>query len=217
MHILLLGATGRTGKWVLQHAIDQGHQVHCLARKASRISAHPQLKVFEGDVRSKEDLSKAITGCSHVISVLNVSRRSDFPWAPLRTPPTLMSDTMRTLLPLAETASIQRILLCSAWGVSETKQDIPNWFRWFIEHSNIGVAYKDHERQEAILMESALPWTIVRPVGLVNSKRPQVVQETFHQQPKPGLIISRKALGRFLVESLSREDLVRKTLVVSKG
>ncbi|MEM9985057.1 MAG: NAD(P)H-binding protein [Bacteroidota bacterium] len=217
MQILLLGATGRTGKWALHHALAAGHQVHCLARNSSRIPPHPRLKVFEGDVRSPEDLAKALAGCTHLISALNVSRRSDFPWAPLRTPATLMSDTMKAVIPLAEAASVERVVICSAWGVGETKAEIPAWFRWFIEHSNIGVAYQDHARQEALLMDSALPGTIVRPVGLTNSTKPQSIRETLKNEPKPNLLISRAALGRFLVESLAREDLLGKRVVVSKN
>ncbi|MEO0331023.1 MAG: hypothetical protein AAF223_04960, partial [Bacteroidota bacterium] len=46
------------------------------------------------------------------------------------------------------------------WGVADSINDIPKWFRWFIDNSNIGVAYQDHERQEKILSKSSLDWTI---------------------------------------------------------
>lgn len=156
MKILILGATGRTGKLVLKHALDNGYQVHCLARNSKRIRPQQGLTIFEGDANSHEDLKNAMTGCKAIISALNISRTSDFPWAKLRTPKTNLSDVMQKLTVIAKQEHIQRIVICSAWGVAETKKDLPFWFRWLIKYSNIGVAYKDHEKQEAILSSTNL-------------------------------------------------------------
>ena len=123
---------------------------------------------------------------------------------------------MTKLVPLAKAHRIKRISICSAWRVAETKQDIPKWFKWFIDNSNIGVAYKDHERQEQLLTNSNLDWTIVRPVGLTNSKQEKRIRETFDNKPKPSLLISRKCLATYLVESLERDNLIKKHIVISQ-
>ncbi|MEM1001769.1 MAG: NAD(P)H-binding protein, partial [Bacteroidota bacterium] len=163
MKVLILGATGRTGKLVLKNALDQGHDVHCLVRNPERIEERAGLTIFEGNPNNSDNLEKAMTGCDGIISVLNISRTSDFPWAPLRTPKTYLSEVMTKLVALAEKQQFKRISICSAWGVADTKNDIPKWFQWMIACSNIGAAYEDHERQEQILSESELNWTIVRP------------------------------------------------------
>ncbi|MCR9253253.1 MAG: NAD(P)H-binding protein [bacterium] len=215
MKILLLGTTGRTGKLALQEALKKGFQVNCLARNSERIASDKNISVFEGDPTQKSDLEKAIEGCDAVISVLNISRTSDFPWARLRTPEFFLSDAAKLLVEVMTEKEINRITVCSAWGVNETKKDIPGWFRWFINNSNIGVAYKDHERQEKILTESNLDWTIVRPVGLGNSKKSTEIIQSFNNNPKPGLLVSRLNVARYLVDSLERTDLVRRKVVVS--
>lgn len=217
MKILLLGATGRTGKLVLEAAITEGFQVNCLVRKPEKVSKHAQVSIFEGNPNNPDDLEKAIEGCEVIISVLNISRKSDFPWAKLRTPPTYLSDVMHKLIPIAEAKGVRRIVACSAWGVGETKADIPGWFRWFIDNSNIGAAYRDHERQEELLKNSNLDWTIVRPTGLTNSKKRQVIQETFGKTPKPGLMISRQSVADYMVKAVSNEDLIQKAIAISKG
>lgn len=214
MRILLLGATGRTGKWVLQQALEAGYNVHVLARNTGRITPHKNLKIIEGDVTSTKDLSEAIEGCSGAISCLNVSRTSDIPWSPLRTPAQLMSNCISSLLQVVEADSTIRIIVCSAWGVAETRNDIPGWFRWFIDNSNIGVAYKDHEKQEALLENSELNWTIVRPVGLTNGAIKEV-QESTNNQPKPGLTISRRSLANYLLSCLENKELTRRKVVIS--
>ena len=216
MKILLLGATGRTGKIVLELALEKGHQVTCLARKTERIEKRKGLTIFEGNPTNEIDLKKAIAACDSVVNVLNISRKSDFPWASLRTPKTLISDTMDSLVRISDNKNLKRIVICSAWGVAETRKDIPKWFKWFIDNSNIGMAYKDHERQEKKITESKLNWTIVRPVGLSNSRKEETVKETFANHPKPTILISRQSLAKYLVESLENNTLIQKKVVISK-
>ncbi|MEM7186522.1 MAG: NAD(P)H-binding protein [Bacteroidota bacterium] len=216
MKFLLLGATGRTGSLVLETALEQGFQVHCLARNSNRIAHRSGLTVFEGNPVNRDDLSRALEGCEAVINTLNVSRTSDFPWAKLRSPETYLSDVMKNLLSFTEQQPLNRIVCCSAWGVAETRRHIPGWFRWLIDRSNIGAAYRDHERQERLLEVAAIPWTIVRPVGLSNSTKKETVQESFNNDPKPSLLVSRATVARYLVAVLERDDLIRQKVVISK-
>ncbi|SFR51963.1 Putative NADH-flavin reductase [Robiginitalea myxolifaciens] len=216
MKILLLGATGRTGRLVLQQALSSGFEVNCLARNSTRIQKRIGLEIFEGNPTKAADIERAIQGCDAIISVLNISRTSDFPWAPLRTPKTFLSETMSSLISTARKMNVRRIAICSAWGVAETREDIPLWFKWLIEKSNIGVAYRDHERQEQILSVTNLDWTIVRPVGLTNTRKDQEVLELFGGNDKPKLLISRKTVANFLLKSLKRNELIGKKVVISK-
>lgn len=217
MKILILGGTGRTGRLAVNCALENGYEVTCLARNVNRIEKKDGLTIIDGSPLNEEDLTKAIAGCEVVISILNISRKSDFPWSGLRTPQHFLSDVMQQVISVAKSQNVKRIITCSAWGVSETRHDIPGWFRWFIDHSNIGVAYADHERQENILATSELDWTIVRPTGLTNSKAEQRILETYDNQPKPSLTISRQSVARYLVGCLRREDLIQKKVVISKA
>jgi putative NADH-flavin reductase len=218
MKIFLLGATGRTGKLVVDEALQRGHDLNCLVRDAHKIkSAHERLKIFEGSAERRSDLEAAMKTCEAIINVLNISRNSDFPWAKLRTSPVFLSDVMKNIIELAEINKIKRIVACSAWGAAETRKDIPGWFRWLIDNSNIGHTYKDHERQEKLLMKSTLSWTIVRPAGLTNFKRYQQVIESYDNKPKPRMTVNRISLAKYLVDAISNERLVYKAPVISGG
>ena len=217
MRILLLGGTGRTGKLFLEIALEKGHQINCLSRNSQRIKRKIGVALFEGNPANENDLKKAMMGCDCIVSVLNISRRSDFPWARLRTPETYLSDVMKVLVPVAAEINAKRIVLCSAWGVFETKKDVPKWFGWLIDNSNIGIAYRDHERQERIVSNSGLFWTIVRPVGLTNSRGKENIRRTFDNIPKPSLIISRQSVAKFLLDCLNNDDLIRRKVVISKA
>jgi uncharacterized protein YbjT (DUF2867 family) len=216
MKILVLGATGRTGKYVLAECIRNGYEITCLVRDAKRVKvSHPTLTVLEGSPANASVLELAMQGCHVVISTLNISRHSDFPWSKLRTPPMFMSDVIRNVISLSAKHDIKRIIVCSAWGASETKKELPGWFRWFIDNSNIGFAYRDHERQEEILKRSTLAWTIVRPTGLINTKRAQKIMESYSNNPKPAMTISRRSVAKYLVDAVSDDSLIHKTPVIS--
>ena len=215
MKLLLLGSTGRTGRIVLEIALKKGYQVNCLARNTERIKKKG-LTIFEGNPTNENDLKKAISKCDFVISVLNISRKTDFPWSSLKTPSTFLSDAMNIVVRISKNENIKRISICSAWGVAETKNDIPKWFKWLINRSNIGIAYNEHEKQEEIISKSKLNWTIIRPVGLSNSKKEEKIIETFNNKPKPNMLISRKSLAKYLLQSLTNNSLIEKKVVVSK-
>lgn len=215
MKLLILGATGRTGKLVVEEALQSGYQVCCLIRTPQKVKKRDVI-IYQGNPANREDLLKAISGCDYVISALNISRVSDFPWAPLRTPEHYLSDVMNELIPIAEEQQCRHVTICSAWGVYKTKSDIPKWFRWLIDHSNIGAAYKDHERQEKLLSKSFLNWTIVRPVGLTNSKKPQKIRESLGGFPLPNLLISRRSVAKYLVQTLTDSALLHQRVTISK-
>lgn len=215
--ILIFGATGRTGSLILEEALNQGYKLNCLLRNPKNIKrTHENLKIFQGSPQYLPDLENAIHGCTTVISSLNISRKTDFPWSSLRTPPTFLSEVAKNILEASKTNRIERLIVCSAWGVSETKKDIPWWFKWLIENSNIGIAYKDHERQENRIKSSGLNWTIVRPTGLTNFKRERKIIESFNNIPKPKLTISRINVARYIVNAISKKALIRKTPVISE-
>ena len=209
MKVLLLGATGRTGKLILQQLLQRGFTVNVLVRDKSKVKTITQsLTIFEGSTLDADTLGTAMAGCEAIISALNISRKYDFPWSALRTPVNFLSATMKNIIPLAAKHQIKRIIIISAWGVSETRKDIPTWFRWIIDNSNISPAYKDHELQEQILAATDLYWTWIRPVGLTNfGLKP--VKVSFNNTPKPSLFISRKSVAAFTVEALEQTGFIQ--------
>jgi uncharacterized protein YbjT (DUF2867 family) len=217
MSVLLLGATGRTGRHILERLLDKGHTVNTLVRDKNKLSCHvAQLNIFEGLPTDRAALTAAMEGCDTVISALNISRTSDFPWAKLRTPPTFLSDTMTNILETADETGIKKIVLCSAWGVLETRQDIPFWFRWLLDNSNIGVAYRNHEWQERLLQNSGFNFTIVRPVGLTNSLKERTILVSQNNVPIPALTISRRNTAHFMVEMLDCNQFDNQAVVISE-
>jgi putative NADH-flavin reductase len=213
--ILILGATGRTGTEVLHQALSKGYQVNALVRDSKKIQMEdPKLFVFEGDTRIPKDLNFALENCQAVISCLNISRKSDFPWAPLRTPVDFLSKTMKSLVQVCKEQEVKRLVFTSAWGVAESRPFIPSWFAWLIDNSKLSAAYLEHERQEALVRNSGLDWTIVRPVGLTNSQKPKPVKVIFGNEQKPSFTISRKDTAGFMIDILNHPDYFQKIPII---
>ena len=112
--------------------------------------------------------------------------------------------------------NFERIITISAWGASESKKELPNWFRWLIENSNIKYAYQDHERQEELLIKTNLKWTIIRPVGLTNSTNSKDPIISINGKPKPNLMISRKTVASFVSDCLKKEQFINQIPTISE-
>jgi uncharacterized protein YbjT (DUF2867 family) len=217
MRILLLGATGRTGKHLLEQTLKHGHIVRVLVREKQKIPFQKyNLSVFEGTPSDKVSLDNAMQGCEAVLSALNISRKYEFPWAGLRTPKDFLSTTMKNIIELSSKNNIRRVVFISAWGVTETKRDLPAWFRWLVDHSSLRYQYLEHESQERLAKSSNLDWTAVRPVFLSNSLSKKEILVTENNNPKPNLYISRRNLAAFMLQVLEKNLYPCQAPVVSE-
>ncbi|PZR27813.1 MAG: hypothetical protein DI535_08670 [Citrobacter freundii] len=216
MRILLLGATGRTGRRLLSQALSRGHEVHVVVRDRHKITiTDPGLFVLQGHPADKACLDKAIKGCEAVISTLNISRYNDFPWTPLRTPKSFLSDVMAQIISLAPEHHINRVIFTSAWGVGETEAELPGWFRWLVKKSNLRYPYADLLKTEELVKRSSLEWTAVRPTILTNSRKIAVAKLSYPGNKPSSLFISRASVASFMLDALEKGLCVRETPTIT--
>jgi hypothetical protein len=75
LRVLILGATGRTGRELVRQALEQGHQVTALVRKPKKMKMeHPNLRVVEGNVLNYASVESAMRGQSAVLCALGTKR-----------------------------------------------------------------------------------------------------------------------------------------------
>jgi uncharacterized protein YbjT (DUF2867 family) len=68
MNLLVLGATGATGRLVVKQALAAGHQVNALVRSPEKLTTrHANLTVIPGEATEASDVSRAIAGTAAVI------------------------------------------------------------------------------------------------------------------------------------------------------
>jgi putative NADH-flavin reductase len=217
MRILLLGATGRTGRLLLQQALQRGHEVMVLVRDRHKITiTDTNLQVMQGHPADRSCLDTAMKGCDAVLSTLNIARYNDFPWTPLRSPKDLLSNVMTQLVSLAGSHNIERIIFTSAWGVGDTEKDIPGWFRWLVKKSNLRYPYQDLYRTEELIKKTSLQWTAVRPTVLTNAKKIVPVKISKAGDRVPSLFISRATVASFILDALEQKLCVTEAPVICK-
>lgn len=214
-HILLLGATGRTGKHLLAYALEKDYYVTCLVRSPEKIGlSHPHLHLVNGTPYQLEDMRKAIPGCDAVISVLNNSRVSDLPWARQTGPTDVLECSVINALAAMNENGIRRIITLSTVGAGESMKFLPFPLRWLVRYTNLGIVFNDHTRSEALLQASSADWTSVRATNLTNREKEKRVAVDYHT--RPALFISRKNVARFMVDIIDDKECFRKMPFISE-
>ncbi len=74
MELVILGATGGTGRHLVRLALDRGHDVIAVARDPSRVERQPRLHAVQADVRRSGALLEAIGDGRIILSGLGVSK-----------------------------------------------------------------------------------------------------------------------------------------------
>lgn len=76
MQIFLTGATGFVGQNLLARLLNEGHSVNILVRDTPKavIYHHRNVNIFQGDLRDRETIFKAVHGCEEVYHVAGYAR-----------------------------------------------------------------------------------------------------------------------------------------------
>ena len=217
MRILLLGATKGLGKEILKEALNLGFEINCLVRNAKKFPIEQNnIRVFEGDATSSIDLENAVQDSKIIISTLNVMRKNLFPWSNITNDKNTISKSSKNIIKISKRKKIKHLISVSAWGVNESLDHIPIWFKLLIKNSNLKYPYIDHGKSEKLLLNSNLNWTILRPSALVNFLNNHQVKESISLKNKPSLIISRKSLAKFIINIVDKKNYYNKIVTVSK-
>src|SRR5689334_228722 len=75
MRLAVFGATGRTGKPLVEQALQAGHEVVALVRTPSKLAIqHPKLTVIQGDAMNPVNVDDTVQGSDAVISVIGQAK-----------------------------------------------------------------------------------------------------------------------------------------------
>lgn len=107
--IALFGATGRTGRRVLERALRAGYAVRALARDPSKLPPdHPRLTVIVVDVLDPRAVERTVAGADAVLNLVGHVKGS---------PPMLQTDATRNVIASMEQLGIRRLVTLSGGGL----------------------------------------------------------------------------------------------------
>ncbi len=162
MKLLVLGATGGTGKAIVHAALAAGHEVTILVRTPEKAQDLKGARVITGNALDPRAVAEALTGSDAVISALGT------PVSPFREV-TLLSSATRILVDEMRRQGVSRLLAITGMGAGDSAGHGGFVFDRVFKPLMLRKVYQDKDRQEAIIRASGLDWTIVRP-SVLNDK-----------------------------------------------
>ena len=206
--VLVLGATGGTGRQVVSQALEQGHQVTVFVRNPDRLGLqHDRLRTLTGTLPENEQaFAAAVRGQDVVISALGRGNSLNSLG--------LITRCMPVIVKAMGSQGVRRLIFTSAYGVGVTKRDVPLIPRIMIRVL-LHDLYADKQAGEEILRRSGLDWTLVYPTTLTNG--PRTGRYRVGERLALGGVprISRADLAQFIVSQIDDATFVRAGVLIS--
>lgn len=165
MKILVLGASGRTGRLVVTQALDAGHLVTALVRDPDALSgalrARPSLRVAVGDALLADDVDVAVAGQDAVVVALGTSPRER---ARVRSAGTA------NVVAAMRRHGVRRVVVQSAAITGDGVRGVHGPARLVVRLVKLANrrTFADQARQEAVVRASDLEWVLARPITLTD-------------------------------------------------
>lgn len=162
--VLIVGATGGTGRQLVEQALERGHIVTALARDPSALRIeHPRLTVIRGDVLDSASIDAAVRSQDAVLCALGHKR--------LFYPTRILSEGTRNILRAMEAYGVQRFVCETALGIGDSAGRMGLYYTFFVIPLILPFYFWDKARQERLLAGSRVHWVIVRPGALTNGAK----------------------------------------------
>ncbi|AFZ38296.1 putative flavin reductase (plasmid) [Stanieria cyanosphaera PCC 7437] len=217
MNVLIIGATGPTGQKLVQQALAQGHEVTVLVRNPDKFeqpddstegTASLPLHVLKGDVLDPDSLQTAMSGQQAVVSSLG-SKLS-------RKPITLLSEGTKNLIQAMQQQGVRRLVCITGLGAGDSKGHGGFIYDRLILPLLLKEIYKDKDRQEAVVRDSSLDWTIVRPAPFHNGAATGNYRVFTDLINVTASKISRADTAAFVLKQLSDDLYLHQTPLISE-
>jgi putative NADH-flavin reductase len=209
--IVVVGATGRTGRLVVAQALARGDQVVAFTRQPQEISANPGLKIVVGQLDDVRAFKVAIEGADAVIVSLGTRGKR------MTKNVDLMQKCLPSIITAMSESEVLRLVLVSAYGVGETARTAGLIAR-VVYKMVVPAIYRDKALSERLLPSSRLKWTRVYPVMLTDGPlsdavdvRPMTEVHKVAGMPK----VSRANVARVLLDAAKDDRTIGQTLLVS--
>jgi putative NADH-flavin reductase len=186
--VLIVGATGGTGRQLVAQALERGHEVTAFVRDPTRLGVeHPRLRVLTGDVLDYASVEAAVRGQEAVVSALGHKRY----FGPSR----ILSEGTRNLLRAMEAHGVSRMVCQTSLGIGDSAGRMGLYYTFIVIPIVVPFYFWDKTRQERLIAASGVEWVIVRPAVLTNG-------------PARGTVRHGRGVGSFvLTKRVSRADV----------
>lgn len=198
LRVFVLGATGGTGRALVDQALARGHRVTAFVRSPDKLGAlRDCVTVRQGDPRSADELVAALPRHDAVVSALG-------PPGTGRT--TILGDSARALVSAMQSVGVQRLLVVSA-GMLFADAGV---LGAILQRTFLRNVAKDSLEMEHVIVASGVAWTIVRPPRLTSGALTGSYNVADARLPPGRGSISRADVARFMLDELAERAHVHR-------
>ncbi|MFO1324982.1 MAG: NAD(P)H-binding protein [Burkholderiales bacterium] len=200
MNVLVIGGTRGTGRAVVAAAFAAGHTLTVMARNAAGFARSVTgVRLVVGDAADADDVDRAIAGQDAVVWTVGARRlRRDVP---------LFSRGTAHVLAAMRRHGVRRLICVTGHATGGRGPLGTPLFA--------AAVAVDKSRQEALVRDADVEWTIVRPAALRDGKATGLFQALTVAPEGRAKRIARADVAEFIVENLDAPDFVRSTVVLT--
>ncbi|MGA2640844.1 MAG: SDR family oxidoreductase [Spirochaetia bacterium] len=211
MKLAVFGATGATGRQLIERALAAGNDVVAFARDTSKIGANNQrLTIVQGELTDTGAIERAVSGADAVISALGPRPREDIKDKPL-------ARGMQNIIAAMRKTNARRLIISSTPSAADPN-DLPDFkFKVLmrIVKTMMRPAYDEIVNVARIVRESGTDWTIVRVSLLNNHSGSGRMRAGYLGRKQVGTRISRADLAAFMLKQVQDTHWLQQAPAVS--
>lgn len=160
MNIIVFGASGSVGRLAVERLLSEGHEVTAFARRLEKLDIqHPRLRKHPGDAMDFQSVCDALQSQDSVLVALGAgaSRKSR-----------VRSQGTLNIIKAMQHLGVRRLICQTTLGAGDSWENLNFFWKYIMFGILLRPVFLDHERQEKMVRESGLDWTIVRPSAMTD-------------------------------------------------
>lgn len=202
MRFLVVGATGGSGRAVVEELVSAGHDVTAFSRRVEKVAFQSErVRTVKGDAMNPADVDAAVRGHDAVIVTLGISESALRVrlFGSTTTPINVRSAGTRNVIAAMKRHGVSRLVVQTSFGVGETRARLPLLYRLMFRVL-LKQQIEDTEAQEREVRASGLEWILAQPVNLTDDDGQERILASAEGETAR-MKISRRSVARFLAQT----------------
>lgn len=205
MNVIVFGSTGRTGKYLIEYALEAGHQVTAFARNPDNVHfKHPRLVVFQGDATRADVVEQALKGQEAVLFAVGTDLGET----------NLRQTSMKNIVEGMQKQGIKRLIGIGGMGILQANESLKIFETPGFPGEYVPVS-KDHLAAFEYLQQSGLDFTFVCPPNIPDGPLTgkYVTQDSY--PPHGKFLIHTADLADFMIRELNEPKYIGKRVGIT--